>query len=165
MAAVSSEKKYPCRSGSRADAAAIKNLMQQAFANYGKIDSQNKKIVNSALAEDLTDIINDLANNIVLVLLADEKIVASLRLEEISQQRFLLKRFAVHPDYQNQGLGTMLFTKAIARLKSENAHYLQLYSSLENKKLINFYRGLGFNCLEVDSKKGYTRGLWVKTIK
>ncbi|RQD77088.1 MAG: N-acetyltransferase, partial [Halanaerobium sp. MSAO_Bac5] len=43
-------------------------------------------------------------------------------------------------------------------------HFLQLYSSLENKKLINFYKGLGFNCVETDHKKGYERGLWVKNL-
>jgi ribosomal protein S18 acetylase RimI-like enzyme len=59
----------------------------------------------------------------------------------------------------------MLFQQAVDKLKKLNAHYLQLYSSLENEKLICFYRGLGFNCLEKDHSKGYERGLWVKTIK
>lgn len=165
MTAVSSQNEYTCRQGCTKDAEAIHILMQQAFADYGKSKSDKKEIVNSALKEDLKDIYNDLENNIVLVLSDDEKIIASLRLEEIRDQRYLLKRFAVSPDYQNHGLGTMLFTNAVRKLKEINAHYLQLYSSLENENLIKFYRGLGFNCLETDHKKGYDRGLWVKTLK
>ena len=165
MTAVSSQNEYTCRKGYIKDAEEIHILMQRAFADYGKSKSEEKKIVNSALKEDLKDIYNDLENNIVLVLSDGKKIIASLRLEEISDQRYLLKRFAVSPNYQNHGLGTMLFSNAVKKLKKINAHYLQLYSSLENEKLIKFYQGLGFNCLETDQKKGYERGLWVKTLK
>jgi len=168
MTALSKKDQYKCREGTAADAVEIHNLMQKAFADYArkKNDQNNKKeVINSALREDLEDIRLDLDQNIVLVLSEGKNIIASLRLEEISEKRFLLKRFAVAPGYQNQGLGTMLFEEAVEKLKKIKAHYLQLYSSLENKKLISFYRGLGFNCLETDSKKGYERGLWVKTIK
>ena len=168
MTAVSKKSKYTCRQGCIKDAKSIHNLMQQAFADYAKKKSKKnnqKRVINSALREKLEDVKLDLENNIVLVLSDGEKIIASLRLEEISEKRYLLKRFAVAPGYQNQGLGTMLFEEAVAKLKQVNAQYLQLYSSLENKKLISFYQGLGFNCLETDNKKGYERGLWVKTIK
>ena len=167
IAAVSENIKYDCRQATFSDAEAIQNLMQQAFADYAVKNKgkQNKKeIINSALREHLEDIKADLENNIVMVLIDGNKIIASLRLEEIRDKRYLLKRFAVAPSYQNQGLGTMIFQEAVKKLKEVNAHYLQLYSSLENKKLVCFYQGLGFNCLETDNKKGYERGLWIKTI-
>ena len=97
-------------------------------------------------------------------MLDKDKIIASLRLEEVEEKRYLLKRFAVAPDYQNHGLGSKLFKKAVQKLNKKEARFLQLYSSLENKKLINFYQGLGFNCVETDHKKGYERGLWVKNL-
>lgn len=165
MTALNQEKKYSCKKVSPADAEAIHILMQQAFADYGSAQQKKKEITNSALEEKLEDIKRDLQENIVLVLTEGKQIVASLRLEEISEKRFLLKRFAVAPEYQNQGLGTMIFKEAVKELSSLKAHYLQLYSSLENNKLINFYQSLGFNCLETDQKKGYQRGLWVKTVK
>lgn len=165
MTALNQENKYSCKKASLTDAEAIHILMQQAFADYGSSNHQQKEITNSALEEKLQDIKTDLKENMVLVLTEDTKIVASLRLEEISEKRFLLKRFAVAPEFQNQGLGTMIFKEAVKELSRIKAHYLQLYSSLENNKLVNFYQGLGFNCLETDQKKGYQRGLWVKTIK
>lgn len=168
MTAVNSRSKYTCRQGDLADAEEIHILMQQAFADYAKKKNEQndqEKVINSALREKLQAVKADLENNIVLVLSNGEKIIASLRLEEISKKRYLLKRFAVSPDYQNHGLGTMLFKQAVSKLKELDAHYLQLYSSLENEKLISFYQGLGFNCLETDHSKGYERGLWVKTIK
>jgi predicted N-acetyltransferase YhbS len=168
MTALSKNIKYDCRQALFSDAEEIHNLMRQAFANYAskKNKKENKKeVINSALREQLKDVLTDIENNIVMVLNDGDKIIASLRLEEISNKRYLLKRFAVSTSYQNQGLGTMLFQEAVGKLKEVNAHYLQLYSSLENKKLICFYQGLGFNCLEKDNKKGYERGLWIKKIK
>jgi len=164
MTAVSRKNKYTCRQGKLVDAEEIHILMQQAFADYAKKDD-GEKVINSALREELEAVKADLNRNTVLVLSDGDQIIASLRLEEMSEKRYLLKRFAVSPDYQNQGLGTMLFQQAVDKLKNLDAHYLQLYSSLEDKKLISFYRGLGFNCLETDHSKGYERGLWVKTIK
>jgi len=168
MTALSKDFKYGCRQAISSDAAEIHNLMQLAFADYAKRKNENKnkkEVINSALREQLSEVKKDLEANIVLVLTDSDKIIASLRLEEISDKRYLLKRFAVSRSYQNQGLGTMLFQEAVENLKKIDAHYLQLYSSLENEKLISFYQGLGFNCLETDNKKGYERGLWIKTIK
>jgi ribosomal protein S18 acetylase RimI-like enzyme len=168
MTALSKDLKYDCRQAILSDAAEIHNLMQLAFADYAKRKNENKnkkEVINSALREQLSEVKKDLEANIVLVLTDSDKIIASLRLEEISNKRYLLKRFAVSPSYQNQGLGTMLFQEAVEKLRKIDALYLQLYSSLENEKLICFYQGLGFNCLETDNKKGYERGLWIKTIK
>ncbi len=168
MTALNRQSKYKCRQGNLTDAEEIHILMQQAFVDYAKKkngENNQEKVINSALREELDAVKADLEKNIVLILSDGDQLIASLRLEEISQQRYMLKRFAVSPDYQNQGLGTMLFKNAVAKLKEINAHYVQLYSSLENEKLINFYKGLGFNCLETDHKKGYERGLWVKIIK
>ncbi|MCC3145416.1 GNAT family N-acetyltransferase [Halanaerobium sp. Z-7514] len=155
---------YTCRQASQTDAQGINELMKKAFADYGKTKNKKQKVVNSALKESIEDIYADIEKNIVLIMLDDEKIIASLRLEEVAEHRYLLKRFAVAPDYQNHGLGSTLFEKAVEKLNEKEAHFLQLYSSLENKKLINFYKGLGFNCVETDHKKGYERGLWVKNL-
>lgn len=165
MAVFHSQLKYTCRQGLKQDAEEIHKLMQDAFADYVKSQGKEEKVVNSALKEDLSDIYDDLENNIVMVLLDNNRVIASLRLEEVSDKRYLLKRFAVAPEYQDHGLGSMLFERAVEKLKQIGASYVQLYSSLENVKLVNFYKGLGFNCLETDHKKGYERGLWVKKIK
>ncbi|ADQ15122.1 GCN5-related N-acetyltransferase [Halanaerobium hydrogeniformans] len=160
----SSKIEYTCRLASQKDAEGINELMKKAFADYGKTKNKNQKVVNSALKESLEDISEDIEKNIVLIMLDNDKIIASLRLEEVVEHRYLLKRFAVAPDYQNHGLGSKLFKKALEKLNEKNAQFVQLYSSLENKKLINFYQGLGFNCVATDHKKGYERGLWVKKL-
>lgn len=165
MAALNQENDYRCRRASAVDALEIHALMQKSFADYGSSSKKEKCILNSALEENIKDIKRDLKENIVLVLTVKTEIIASLRLEEINENRFLLKRFAVMPKYQCQGLGTKLFKEAVRELSKLKAHYVQLYSSLEKQKLISFYQGLGFNCLKTDRKKGYLRGHWVKTIR
>ncbi|MFW6006896.1 MAG: GNAT family N-acetyltransferase [Bacillota bacterium] len=145
-----------------AEARKIYELVNKAFAEY----RQGKH--NPDLKEKIDDIKNDIKNNIVLVLKNikfNNKIVGTLRLiPEKSRKKIYLKKFAISPDFQGQGYGTMLFKKAevIARNKGYKAIYL--YSSTEDKKLVRFYQKLGFKCTETSTNMGYERGLWVKKL-
>lgn len=55
--------------------------------------------------------------------------------------------FSVHPAYQKQGLGKLLFNSMLTILNDYNIPLITLYSELDKK---NFYSKLGFEC---NSKK------------
>lgn len=55
--------------------------------------------------------------------------------------------FAVIPEYQNKGVGSLLLNSMLTKLKDYDIPLVTLYSQLDKK---NFYSKLGFEC---DSKK------------
>lgn len=149
---------YLIRNAVKGDVDEINNLVQRAFFSYGNKGS------NPASYETIENIEYDLDNNIVLVIEYLGMIVGSLRLIELNNKVFYLKRFSIHPDYQNLGMGTILYYNAEKKLKEKIASCITLHSSTEDRRLISFYKKLGFKCIKKDWEKGYERGFWVKNI-
>lgn len=147
------------------DGIEILRLIQQSFADYVSKTAKENSLKNPALEESLEDIHRDIKNSIVLVIENKDRVIASLRLERVGEDKFYLKRFAVLPGYQNQGLGTQLFYAAEKKVLQQQGSLIYLHSSLENDLLLRFYYKLGFKCVEIDRKNGYKRGLWLKEIK
>lgn len=58
---------------------------------------------------------------------------------------------AIHPDFQNQGLGKILFQSLLKKVKEERKDILrvELIARESNKKAINFYQKIGF---EIEGK-------------
>ncbi|MFW6381680.1 MAG: GNAT family N-acetyltransferase [Bacillota bacterium] len=145
---------YTLRLARPGEAESISNLINRAFNDYCQ------QGINSALAENLKDVKLDIEENLVLVLVGNTGLAGTLRLV-LQEESIYLKRFAIAPDCQGQGLGSQLF-KAVRELVAEtDKGYIYLYSSLEKEKLVAFYEKLGFSCHRVDQKKGYRRGLWI----
>lgn len=149
---------YNIRNARISDADEIYNLVQRAFSSYGS------KGFNPVIFETIDEIIFDLTHNIVLVIEYMGIITGSLRLCEMDNRNFYLKRFSINPDYQNMGMGTFLYYYAEDIAKQRGVRNIYLYSSVEDKRLISFYKNLGFICLKFDCKNGYRRGYWCKKI-
>ncbi len=137
----------------------IYQLVKEAFRHYKK-----DKPVTGHLKESPGDVKEDIEKNLVLVLLKENKIIGSLRLEKKEEGNFYLKRFAVLPGYQGLGCGSMLFSAAEKKALKRNCCRIYLHASAADKRIRNFYQQLGFKCLRVDKEKGYARGLWVKKL-
>ncbi|MEJ6951795.1 GNAT family N-acetyltransferase [Natronospora cellulosivora (SeqCode)] len=148
---------FNIRKAIEGDVDKIYDLVQRAFSNYDANAS------NPALKESLQDIEYDIRNNIVIILEIDEELVGSLRLE-LEEERVHLKRFAIDPDYQKKGIGTKLYKRAEEEIIKRNINNIYLYATLENEKIVKFYKKLAFNCIDKDNSNGYLRGLWVKKI-
>lgn len=56
-----------------------------------------------------------------------------------------LQDLAVHPDYQNIGIGTELMNRAVGYLKSQNIKAIQVIFDPRNTK---FYKRFGFNIVQ-----------------
>jgi len=149
---------YIIRKAHKDDANRIYYLVQRAFSSYGN------KGCSPVARETIDDIILDLEENIVLVLEYKEMIVGSLRLIADTDREFYLKRFPIHPDFQNLGFGTFLYYKAERIVQEQGGRKISLHSSIEEERLVKFYQKLGFECLDIDNENGYKRGYWQKKI-
>ena len=159
MKSVAIKNKLTIRTACQKDKAKIAQVVCQAFAEY----RQGKN--TSHLKEDLVDIAGDIEKNEVLVLEVREKIIGSLRLQALENNIYYLKRFAIHPQHQGQGLGLTLFEAAEKFVKNNNGRKIHLHSSTEDDRLIRFYKKLGFRCKKIETNVGYARGLWIKELK
>ncbi len=77
-----------------------------------------------------------------LIAMCDRKIIASARLREISPKLGSISYVAVLPEFQNQGIGTKLIKKLIAKAQQKNLKTLRLMSRIN---AIKFYQKLGFS--------------------
>ena len=77
-----------------------------------------------------------------LIAMCDRKIIASARLRELSPKLGSISYVAVLPEFQNQGIGTKLIKKLIAKAQQKNLKTLRLMSRIN---AIKFYQKLGFS--------------------
>jgi len=77
-----------------------------------------------------------------LIAMCDRKIIASARLRELSPKLGSISYVAVLPEFQNQGIGTKLIKKLIAKAQQKNLKILRLMSRIN---AIKFYQKLGFS--------------------
>ncbi|MFP4017179.1 MAG: GNAT family N-acetyltransferase [Halanaerobiales bacterium] len=158
MSLAKKKSKFNIRIAQEADAGEIYYLVQRAFSSYGKNGS------SPASREQIEDIYTDIRENTVLIIEINNLIVGTLRLEKDMEERYYLKRFSIHPEYQGHGLGTILYYQAEEIVKEMGGRSICLYSSTEDQKLVNFYSKCGFVCIEKDYQNGYERGFLVKKI-
>ena len=57
--------------------------------------------------------------------------------------------FAVEPEYQSKGIGSMLMNKTIEILKEKNFKSLKFHVLPTNEKALNFYKKMGFEIEKV----------------
>ncbi|MEG4407532.1 GNAT family N-acetyltransferase [Microcoleus sp. MON2_D5] len=77
-----------------------------------------------------------------LIAMCDRKIIASARLRELSPKLGSISYVAVLPEFQNQGIGTKVIKKLIAKAQQKNIKTLRLMSRIN---ATNFYKKLGFS--------------------
>jgi N-acetylglutamate synthase-like GNAT family acetyltransferase len=159
------EREFIVRQAIKEDGIGILELIKKSFLSYVHSDKNSGNVRNPALEEDLIDVYNDIEENIVLVIEDGSDIIGSLRLIEKEEGVYYLKRFAILPFYQHQGLGTRLFYAAEEEVLNIKGKYIYLHSSLESEILKSFYYRLGFSCIEIDNTNGYKRGLWIKHLQ
>ena len=93
---------------------------------------------------------NSLRSGLSLVAEVDSQIVAEIHAytPEIYAFRHMLSdlTIVVHPEFQNQGLGKMLFSEFLRKVQEDFNHILriELYVREENTPIVDFYKSLGF---------------------
>ena len=77
----------------------------------------------------------------------DKKVVAMLCVRQGGGRcagTFRMGSFAVHPDWQERGIGKKIIGEILNLLKSQNAIRVELMAEADNDKAIAFYKNLGF---------------------
>jgi len=136
----------------------IYNLVKEAFYDYRRGKD------NPSLVETPEDVLSDINNNTVLILEIKNEIAGSVRLEKKDTEKYYLKKFAISPDFQGQGFGSILIDKAESIIKKAGGVSVYLHSSIEEKDLLKFYKNRGFKCIKTDKSMGYKRGLLMKNL-
>lgn len=93
------------------------------------------------LTENLEEIKRDFEKQVIFKASVDGKIVGSAR-GYMGQETCFIRRVAVHPDYQNQGIGTKLIKRIETHFSSANR--FELFTGSKSKVNLYLYRKLGY---------------------
>jgi predicted GNAT family N-acyltransferase len=77
-----------------------------------------------------------------IIVTCDRTIIASARLRELSPELGSISYVAVLPEFQNQGIGTKMIEKLIAKAQENHLKTVRIMSRLN---AIKFYHKLGFS--------------------
>jgi N-acetylglutamate synthase-like GNAT family acetyltransferase len=93
------------------------------------------------LTQTLNEIKEDLAFQIFLKIVIDNKIVGSVRGYK-EEDTCYIGKLVVHPNYQNQGIGTKLLKEIEA--KFNDAKRYELFTGFKSEKNLYLYQKLGY---------------------
>jgi ribosomal protein S18 acetylase RimI-like enzyme len=121
------------------DAEEILKLQKLAYQSEAEI---HRDFSISPLIQSIQEIEAEFENRIFLkALVDDEKIIGSVRAYE-SQGTCFIGRLIVHPDFQNQGIGTSLMHEVERRFG--DAKSFELFTGHLSKRNLYLYQKLGY---------------------
>jgi ribosomal protein S18 acetylase RimI-like enzyme len=91
--------------------------------------------------------VSDLQQKEVLKVMMDGRIIGSVR-GEIRGDTGYIGRLIVHPEFQNQGIGTLLI-KAIEERLSQAKRY-ELFTGHKSERNIHLYEKLGYRSFRIE---------------
>ena len=127
------------RKASVENAEEILNLQELAYQSEAAIYNDYSI---PPLTQSLEEIRDDFENMIFLVAEINGKIIGSVRAFAKSGTCHI-GRLIVHPDYQNQGIGTQLLSK-IEEMFSKSRRF-ELFTGHKSEKNLYLYQKLGYN--------------------
>lgn len=143
-----------------ADIPAMQQILEIAFADYYRV--LNVKI--PALTESVEDIQADLESKHVLVVTANQFMIAGTLRYEIIGNVCYISRFGVLPKWQSVGTGGMLLKAVEADCLKNGVGAIALHTASKLFKQVRYYYGQGFYIHSTDESRGYIRGLLIKEL-
>lgn len=143
------ESRYKIREARLEDFSEIKELYQAVAKIVGGIARTEEEITDSYINRNLE---NSLANGISLVIeeIGTNTLVGEIHCYKLDQKVFnhVLSELTifVHPSYQSNGVGKMMFEELFRIIESIKSDILrvELMARESNKKAIAFYDSIGF---------------------
>lgn len=97
------------------------------------------------------------------MLIVDEQVLGYFVVMHTLDSADLLN-ICIHPDYQQQGLGTQLFDQLIQQLQALSVDAIFIEVRTSNKSALLFYQKLGFKVID-SRKKYYSNGEDAKILR
>lgn len=151
---------FTIRKAEPADAPAIRDIMQDAFAKYMKDACLTGSM--DALLESVEDIIEAIITQEVYIAIIDDVAVGSLRIKLLPDNTAYLSRFGVRPSYHNIGIGKSLMNLVDKLLTARGIKSVSLHTASKYCDLVRFYYGRGFYIDSTTKDRGYIRALMIK---
>ena len=151
---------FTIRKAEPADAPAIRDIMQDAFAKYMKDACLTGSM--DALLESVEDIIEAIKTQEVYIAIIDDVAVGSLRIKLLPDNTAYLSRFGVRPSYHNIGIGKSLMNLVDKLLTARGIKSVSLHTASKYCDLVRFYYGRGFYIDSTTKDRGYIRALMIK---
>lgn len=145
------------------DAAAIYDIMQEAFTKYQEDLATDTKV--AALRETIEDIKHDIEHKCVFIAFLSDIPIGSIRYEIKADGTAYLSRFGVRPAYQRYGAGTALMKALEQDAEKNGATDIALHTALKMKHLIGFYQHMGYYVVSTSDDTGYVRALLCKPLQ
>lgn len=150
---------FTVRKAKVGDAAAIIDILQEAFTKYMKDTGLTGSM--EALDETLDETIAAIGSCEVFIAYVNDVPVGTIRFE-IEGDVAHISRFGVRLDYHNIGIGKSLMNLIDAEINGLGIKKAYLYSASSYTDLIRFYYGRGFYVESTTTDRGYVRAKLVK---
>lgn len=147
------------RMATEEDAHAIATITRQAFKTYAE-NSKNYNI--DALKEQTEDVLKDIKSKIVLVVVDEDVIVGSVRVEIRPDSTAYLSRLCILESYRKRGIGGLLMSAVDDIMAEKKVTHIYLHTASKLTKLVLFYYFHGFYIESVEWDCGYPRASFVK---
>lgn len=156
---------FQARLATRADEASIFTLYQTVAQGKGGIAREQDEITPTYISQNLE---KSLVNGVCVVVPHPE--MPDLLLAEVHCYKLEPRTFhhvlseltiVVHPDFQGNGLGKLVFTTLLDHVQTQRLDILrvELIARESNKKAIAFYQKLGFQIEGKLQNRVYTEGI------
>jgi ribosomal protein S18 acetylase RimI-like enzyme len=126
------------------DAWKILNLQKHAFKSEAELYNDYSI---SPLTQTIEDIKAEFGSKTFLKAVAGEEIIGSIRFK-IKDKTCLIEKLAVHPDFQNQKIGTTLLLEA--EKLANGADKIELYTGQKSEKNLHLYKKLGYEVFKFE---------------
>ncbi|ODS38577.1 MAG: GNAT family acetyltransferase [Candidatus Altiarchaeales archaeon WOR_SM1_79] len=123
----------------------ILKLQKLAYQSEAKLYSD---FTISPLTQTLEEIKDEFNNKIFLKAVVNEKIIGSVRASFIKEGTCYIERLIVHPDFQNQGIGTKLMNEIEDTFK--DAEKYELFTGHKSKRNLYLYQKLGYKMFKTE---------------
>lgn len=144
------------------DAEDVLNITKIAFDLYAQAVRKRESI--SALYETLEDVQRDIHNKNVYIARIDGRIVGSVRFEILEDGIAYLSRYAVHPDVQNLGIGSLLMEKVRLECLNLNMRAITLHTASKMRHSVAFYLKNGYYIHSISRDSDYIRAFMVNEL-
>lgn len=137
------------------------NLTKRAFQDY---NDPALFPTTPALLETKEEVREDIKNKTVLIAYLNDKPVGSVRFYSSDGKEFHLGRLGVLSKHRGKNIGQRLISAVENKVRSRGGRRVTLYSAARLKDLLEFYKKLGYEIIEMKEDPDYTRAVISKKL-